>query len=76
MNPINDGGPMMPTPVIAAPGTWTVTTTGETRRQALARCAMQGLCADPTIKSSSEEIAIRAFKIADAMLAHEAKEAK
>lgn len=56
-------------------------TEGETRRQALARCAMQamicGLWTNPDgSPCTSDKLAKQAYKYADAMLRHEFEESK
>ncbi len=59
---------------------------GETRRQALARCAMQGLCANPSVFASNaqcgwklvncdeDQLTMYCFMLADKQIAFEARE--
>ena len=70
---MNDGGPAFPTlrPDMAS------CTLGMSRRQWLAGLAMQGLVASDELSGNScRSIAMIAYEMADAMLAHEEEERK
>jgi len=72
-NEDKSGGPMYPSVEIDANGQsreWP----GETRRQALARCAMQGILANSTCNGKKSAIVSSAWEYADAMIAFEASE--
>ena len=77
---IDDGGPVHSLSVHPAHGYGASASVeqGESRRQALARCAMQGLMTNPILERDYEKVkkmvAICAYSIADEMIAFEVRE--